>query len=135
MRILAERKCRCRVAKIVLHALKILSGIQHTDSKGVTHIMKSVLFDPAFFKSPLVVLIHGSSDQVLSGFIREHQIPFVLPSVPKSRFVTQLLLLFFPKRIHDDLRRSNQANLIVLWCFKKVVTVNALELLSDLNDQ
>ncbi len=59
MRVLAERKRRCRVTKIVLYALEILPSVQHTDSEGVAPVSKSVLLDLAFLQNPFEVLING----------------------------------------------------------------------------
>jgi hypothetical protein len=93
------------MSQIFLYALEIFACVQHADSEGVAHIVKTVFFDLAFFQNSLEVLIHGPSHQVLPGFICENQIPFVLPGIPKSCFVTTLLLLLFPKRIKETLAK------------------------------
>ena len=81
VRILMQRKGSRRMSQVFLHALEVLSCIQHTDRKGVAYIMKAVGFNSAFLQGSLVVLVYRPAHQMLSDAIRENQVPLVLPGV------------------------------------------------------
>ena len=53
------------MTQVHLQAFDILSGIQHTDGEGVSHIMEAVRLNPTLLQDLLEMLVHRSSYQVL----------------------------------------------------------------------